>query len=387
MEKIISEIKSDFHAELSNEHPHRKKLNQLIGELRDEAQQLVLLPRDPKAQADYDKKLKEVEVAKQKQEILVEEFENGKIYQRAFEWRFEFPEVLDDKGNYTGFDAIIGNPPYIRPHKISSADKEYFWEHYRTFTHKADIYCCFIEKASSLLKLAGLFSYIVSRSWLQLNSFQVLRRHLLDNYTINTLIDFPYNIFDSASVFTSIFVAKKTPVTIGHEIQIVKHHDEKGKALFESLRKIPQIAFEHTFQNVFDLSISPETESIKIKMRQGLKIGDKFQICFGLKTADDKKFLHKRQLNPEDRRLLRGDDIKRYAIQYKDEYVWYVPEKMRKNKATARPGEAARFEQPKILVKDTSADFGCTFDAENYYVKDVLIIILKTHIPIMSRHP
>jgi hypothetical protein len=48
--------------------------------------------------------------------LAIEEIERGKIYEDAFEWRFEFPEVLDEEGNFVGFDVVIGNPPYIIAH-------------------------------------------------------------------------------------------------------------------------------------------------------------------------------------------------------------------------------------------------------------------------------
>ena len=41
-----------------------------------------------------------------------EEIKNNTIYKNAFEWRFEFPEVINNKGDFEGFDLIIGNPPY-----------------------------------------------------------------------------------------------------------------------------------------------------------------------------------------------------------------------------------------------------------------------------------
>jgi hypothetical protein len=50
---------------------------------------------------------------------------------------------------------------------------------------------------------------------------------------------------------------------------------------------------------------------------------------------------------------------------------------MRAHRTTARPGEPARFGQPKVLVKDTTKDFACTYEPGQYYVKDVLIVIPK----------
>jgi adenine-specific DNA-methyltransferase len=277
-----------------------------------------------------------------------------------------------------GFDAIVGNPPYVRPHNLDDTVKKYFWQHYRTFTHKSDLYCCFMENATRLLKPGGLFSYIVSHGWLRLNSFQELRRFILQNYRILQLVEFPYNVFADAQVATGIFVFEKSTKDKNAQIQVRRATPVGNDAAFEVVREIPQKTFQETFQNVFDTSISPETEAIKEKMRGGVTIGSNFEICFGLKTGDDEKFLHHTKgLHPDDKRLLRGDDVKRYESKYKGEYVWYVPKKMRAHRQTARPGEPRRFEQPKVLVKDTSADFACTYDPDSFYVKDVLIVIPK----------
>jgi hypothetical protein len=213
----------------------------------------------------------------------------------------------------------------------------------------------------------------VSHGWLRLNSFQELRRFILSNHRILQLVELPDNVFADAQVATGIFVCVKGAPPAKSEMSIIR---ARQSASFNPVRRIPQSAFRKTFQNVFDTSISPETEVIKDKMRLGIPIGDEFEICFGLKTADDCKFLHHtRRLHKEDKPLLRGDDVKRYGSDYKGEYVWYVPKRMRAHRSTARPGEPRRFEQPKVLVKDTSADFACTYDSSGFYVKDVLIVI------------
>lgn len=277
-----------------------------------------------------------------------------------------------------GFDAIVGNPPYVRPHNLDEKTKKYFWKHYRTFTHKSDLYCCFMENATRLLKPGGLFSYIVSHGWLRLNSFQALRRFVLANYRIGQLVEFPYNVFAEAQVATGIFVFEKSRAVPKSKVQVIRATPVANAASFKTVREIPQAAFQKTFQNVFDTSISPETEPIKDRMREGILIGANFEICFGLKTADDQKFLHKTKgLHAEDKPLLRGDDVRRYETNFKGEYVWYVPKRMRAHRQTARPGEPRRFEHPKILVKDTSSDFAGTYDPDGLYVKDVLIVMPK----------
>ncbi len=308
---------------------------------------------------------------------LFERNEERKLNPMSYEDKF--PEIM----RRGGFDAIVGNPPYVRPHNLDIVSKEYFWKNYTTFTHKADLYCCFVEKATNLLLESGKISYIVSNGWLRLNSFQNLRKHILDNYQINELLELPFRVFAEASVNADVFIFQKqeSEQRRVNDISIIEGQFSNNKFFLELKRKINQESFENTFENVFDTSISSETEIIKDKMRRGLRIGEVFDIRFGLKTGDDSKFLHITSgLHSEDKPLLRGDDVKRYSCNYKGEFVWYVPQIMRQHRQTARPGEKERFEQPKVLVKDTSTDFAGTYDDQNFYVKDVLVVTPKENL-------
>ena len=82
----------------------------------------------------------------------------------AFEWKTEFPEIFE-RG---GFDAVIGNPPYVRQEGLGEF-KEYFQKHYQVYHGVADLYAYFVEKGVSLLRPAGLFSYIVANKWMRAN--------------------------------------------------------------------------------------------------------------------------------------------------------------------------------------------------------------------------
>lgn len=82
------------------------------------------------------------------------------LYRDAFEWRFEFPEVLDEEGNYRGFDVVVGNPPYIRQEELGKW-KPYLQKHYGTYAGTADLYVYFVEKGIALLQPNGHFSYII----------------------------------------------------------------------------------------------------------------------------------------------------------------------------------------------------------------------------------
>ena len=289
---------------------------------------------------------------------------------KAFDWEKEFPQVFA-KG---GFDVVIGNPPYVRPHYLNDETKQYLWKAYKTYERKADLYVCFIEKALDIVQPKGYTSYIVSDGWLRLDSFEMIRKHILQEANVLRIIDFTKDVFDSATVKTCIFVFQKGVAenNILHAATI----DDKVDLNNIEYNTIPQAEYNISYKHVFDLSINVASLAIKRKMQDSSQtLGELFDLSFGVKTGDDERFLtFDPSVSPDCRKLVRGADINRWTIDFKGEYVIYQPEEMRKNKITARPGTAERFEQPKVLVRDTGGGLMATFDNENYYVKDVIIV-------------
>jgi hypothetical protein len=148
-----------------------------------------------------------------KQRDLFDEKEALRI--NAFDWKGKhgFPKIFS--GESPGFDAVIGNPPYVRPHNMDAADKEYFWKHFTTFVAKSDLYCCFIERSVSVLRSRGHMGFIVSHGWLRLDSFEQLRKFLLAQTNVREIIDFTGNVFADAHVRACILIFQKTqrPIT------------------------------------------------------------------------------------------------------------------------------------------------------------------------------
>ena len=272
-----------------------------------------------------------------------------------------------------GFDVVIGNPPYIRPHALSQAIKCQLWKYFLTFEKKADFYVCFLEKGIEMLTSSGVLSMIVSNGWLRLDSFEAIRKFILQKSNIGIIVDFESNVFESAVVKTNILLTIK-----GFDTEnVIKTARISNTEALKSLqfKYIPQKAFKGNYKNVFDLSYDAQTSLIKSKIENGsIRIKDYFLLSFGLKTGDDDKFLTFSKSSPLCEKLLRGADIGRYSYSYKDEYVIFDPVSMKRNRQTARPGTRERFEQPKILVRDTGNGLKCTFDNENFFVKDVVII-------------
>ena len=112
MERLIADIKSDFRSEISLNDPKVKKLRKLSGDLYQMTNQGQLFEMSKKEKADWNKKVQQLTEETKKLETEIEEIKANKIFENAFEWRFEFPEVLNDDGDFVGFDVVIGNPPY-----------------------------------------------------------------------------------------------------------------------------------------------------------------------------------------------------------------------------------------------------------------------------------
>jgi adenine-specific DNA-methyltransferase len=113
MIRLMNEIKSDFRSEISQNDPKVKKHKKLSAELFQMTNQGQLFEMSQKEKAEWNKKVSKLAAETRKLDAEIEEIKNNKIYENAFEWRFEFPEVLNDDGDFVGFDVVIGNPPYI----------------------------------------------------------------------------------------------------------------------------------------------------------------------------------------------------------------------------------------------------------------------------------
>jgi hypothetical protein len=117
----------------------------------------------------------------------------------AFDWKAEFPHVMAAGG----FDAVIGNPPYVRQESLKE-QKEYFQTHYAVYQGTADLYAYFIEKGISLLRPGGIFSYIVANKWLRANYGKPLRKFLLAKQ-IEEIVDFgDLPVFADATTYPCI---------------------------------------------------------------------------------------------------------------------------------------------------------------------------------------
>ncbi|WP_343286661.1 Eco57I restriction-modification methylase domain-containing protein [Helicobacter sp. 11S02596-1] len=165
----------------------------------------------------------------------------------AFEWRFEFPEILDENGDFMGFDLIIGNPPYIRQESIKEL-KPHLEKNFDIYSGTSDIYTYFFEQGWRVLQAKGRLSFIVSNKWTRAGYGEKLRAFILEHTRLENYVDFNgIKVFDSATVDTSIISFQKsikhqnTPVEAngGGGIPIPCHHIQAPRSFRYRVRTTP----------------------------------------------------------------------------------------------------------------------------------------------------
>ncbi len=252
----------------------------------------------------------------------------------AFDWEGEFSHVFMHSG---GFDAVIGNPPYVRQEGLGR-DKEYYQKKYRVYHGMADLYSYFIEKGVSLTRPDGLFSYIVANKWMRANYGQPLRAWL-KTCRIEELIDFgDLPVFKTATTYPCILRIRG-----GQESEEQVKVTRVKSLEFSSLDDVVNDLAIWVNRSELDDSGWSLADKSSGKLLQKLKqncvplgeyVGGK--IYYGIKTGFNEAFVIDGQtrdrLIAEDPRsvelikpFLAGRDIKRYAVPDNDRFLILIP--------------------------------------------------------------
>ncbi|GAA7400701.1 class I SAM-dependent DNA methyltransferase [Helicobacter pylori] len=263
---------------------------------------------------------------------------SGGEYHNAFEWRFEFPEVLNDEGDFLGFDCIIGNPPYIRQEHIKDLKPLLEKQYHDFYNSTADIYTYFFALAYHLLKEKGFSAFITSNKYARAKYGAKLREWLLKKTTIVSYMELnALKVFESAAVDTSIMsFTKQTPPKesdFKYYEPTPNDKDDLKNTPFLPMKQNALSTESFIFANATLLDLRDKMESVGTPLKDW-----DIQINYGIKTGANEAFIittEKREeiLNAcktqEERErterlikpILRGKDIKRYSYEWAGEWV------------------------------------------------------------------
>ena len=358
MEKLIDDIKNDFRSEISLNDPKVKKLKKLQGEIFGMMNQTQMFELSRKEKIAWNKKLKKLSEDSKKLEIIIEEIKNNKIYEEAFEWRFEFPEVLDDNGNFVGFDAIIGNPPYIKERDA----KDIFqplrqvsqWSDY--VEGKMDLWYFFLHQAFNIGSSNAYISYITNSYWVKSDGSKKLINRIYNEKSLDEIVYFDdYPIFEEVSgkhMIHSYYNSKKKEDNYDVKLILVNKEDF-NKNIYE------EIVEYHSNKNILEInSINLDVNSMSFNS-QTIELGEIFNTSVGIQESSDKvatknipaglsdsfkggegvfvltkKEVEALNLNKEELKLLKPylntHNVKKYGIDYSQEYLIFSDKEVRK---------------------------------------------------------
>lgn len=210
---LISEIKSCFKTELEDKMRfytrEEKKLIKKYFMYLDVSSNMKNLFDDrkdenglsSKAKKELDKIRKAIESKSQYANTV----KYDKLYKNAFEWRYEFPSLLDDNGDFKGFDLVIGNPPYLRIQGIREVNPDFadeLVEKYKSATGSFDLYVTFVERGLQIINSSGIVNYIMPVKWTN-SAFGKGLRELAANKTSQIINFGAYQVFN-ASTYTAL---------------------------------------------------------------------------------------------------------------------------------------------------------------------------------------
>ena len=333
MERLIRDIKNDFRSEISLNDPKIKKLRKLSGELFTLTNQTQLFEKSQKEKAAWNKQVQKLTSETKKLEAEIEEIKNNKIYENAFEWRFEFPEVLDDEGKFVGFDVVIGNPPYVQLQKMGTESDALEKQNFETFTKTGDIYQLFYEIGINLLTNRGFLCFITSNKWMRTDYGKTTRNYLGTKCNVQFVVDFGMGqMFDSATTYTNILLLAKQQPSATISLCRVKN-DYKLEIPLEEYVLNNLVEVENPQSNSWVVYDKNEYKLIKRIEAMGIPLKSwDIQINRGILTGFNEAFVinteTRDRLVKEDSKsseiikpILRGEDIKAYVPQWKDRWI------------------------------------------------------------------
>jgi hypothetical protein len=357
MVKLMETIKGNFKTTLFFTDPRKVKLSQLEGEVFNLENQTFLFE-----ESKTDKKARERKIAKLNSEIdklkvAIEEEESGRLYANALEWRFEFPEVLSDQGDFIGFDIVIGNPPYVFAREnFNDTLKQYFADKYKTSQYQINLFLLFIEITTLITKRQGEFTVIIPNSMLMISSSKKVRQYLLNQTSLIQIVNLIGYSFEGVNVETIIISAKKEKPSKDTKINILLNKNVE----FELSHCKKQFDFMQNEGYELNVFSDERSDILTQKLIENSELlNDLVLIKAGLMAYESGKGNPKQ--SPEDvknriydytykfdndtHKYLEGKDVGRYFIKWSGAYLKY-------GQNLAAPRNFNLFDSKKIIIRE-----------------------------------
>jgi hypothetical protein len=295
----------------------------------------------------------------------------------AFNWQREFSSVFI----HGGFDAVIGNPPYVfgGNYGIEEEAKKYFKEHFYSGARKVNLFTLFIEKSVNILRDGGLVSYIIPNTLLRVTSYAEIREFMLKNSAIKQIADLGAGVFSGATTSSIIIVLEKSKEKTENMIEI-----RTGIDTISQVTRQSEFLTDGYVLNI--KATSQDTEILSRLSKISINLGELCQeLIFGVVITKNREEVVSEKPLRGYKPFLEGKDISRYLIRSIEKYLLYKPELLHRPR-TPRIFEAAE----KLLIQRITGGkrpLNAAYDNQQFYNKESINnIILKDDTPYNAKY-
>jgi hypothetical protein len=381
IEGLIADIKSKFSKDLQTNNPNLVKLKNARGSLKTLDGQDTLFEEDDKKKKEKRKRIADLKTDIVKYETAIEDIKSNKIYVNAFEWRLEFPEVLDDAGNFIGFDVVIGNPPYGA--SLNATEKKILLEMFTKQDYQLDTYMLFMEQAHRIMHKRGEFGFIVPNTWLSNLKFKKIRQFVLDEMRVHEILYYKKAVFDEAVVDTVLLMASKK----------LMEDNEIGVTVFETIDNVGKHRIDQSEWRSLQgetINVLQSTEDLRLQKKLqlgGEPLGDVTNVVSGMnpyevgkgsppqtrEMVDQRPYDATKKIDASYLPLLRGSDIQKYTT------LWEGGRWIKYGANLAAPRRSANFQaKEKIVIRQTGDTLIATLDTKQFIcMKNMHVITAK----------
>lgn len=262
-----------------------------------------------------------------------------------------------------GFDVIVGNPPYVLSREDRfKKEKNFFSETYKLFHEKPNLYILFMEKGDSLLKKNWYLGFIIPNSWLWIDSWMKIRKHLLENTAIKKIINLKWESFAWVSVETSILLyskclSKNEDVIFFATVNWVTNFDT-------SLESVKKNQWLQNRNYIFDVQSNDIDSLILAKIATFEALDELYDVRVWLQAYEKWKWFPKQTEDDVKNHIfdfdykydettypyLWGSDVSRYSYSWSGQWLKH-------GKWLSQPKELEQFLQPRILIREITSKY------------------------------
>jgi len=273
----------------------------------------------------------------------------------------------------SGFDVVIGNPPYIDVRKIKKEDKKYLFDKFSCTENRTNTFSIFIEASLSVLNEGGYLGFIIPNTILTHSSYKKMREKILNECIISKIYDLGKDVFQEATVETVVIVLKKEKNEAEcnkNVIQVCRVNNNDQTDYFN----IKQSIFKSDSLNRFILSSDKKVNVLIKKLKsKSINLGTIYHGYNGINPGNKRgEVVVNKKINKKYKKVIDGKHIKRYAIKWGGDWVLYdrnILERARKEKIF--------LEKPKIMLQKIGTNLVASLDEDKLYALINTTILLK----------